>query len=508
MKNGNRFSSRPRVTVMGLGLHGGGLATARYLHGRGAVVTVTDLRSPEVLAPAVDQLPGDVRIVLGEHREEDFRDAALVVKNPAVPRTSPLLQLASAVTTDIAIFFSEWTHRLGDRRGPLIAVTGTKGKSSTASATEFVLKRAYEGTRLGGNITVSPLSFLDSLGPDDPVVLELSSFQLGDLRFCREFNRQQQHDRRESNRRGDLSDPMLFPRVDADVALITSIFPDHLDYYDSMEQYVADKTEIVRHLRHGSLCIVGCGDPWDGQFINALEPHSETSVVRLEEVMDLRDSVDTPVRNSEGEALLPLDLAVAGAHMRRNLTMAVLVARHLGVVPEEARTGAALFRGVPHRLENLGTRDGITLINDPAATIPEAALAAARSYSTPVVLITGGSDKGLDLDPLVEAGRIVAAGGGAIVLLAGTATNRLLPMLASHNLPVFGPETTFPAGFTRAVDVAKELQRRIEATTESAGETPAITILLSPGCASFGMFRNEFDRGDQFRILSKNFLQL
>ena len=230
--------SGARVTVMGLGIHGGGLASARFFAGRGARVTVTDLRSQRVLAEAMDQLREyDVRYVLERHEEEDFSGADLVIKNPAVAPSSPFLQRAREhvvpVETDLSVFFAL-------ARNPILAVTGSKGKSTTASAIAFVLSRVHAGTRLGGNITVSPLSFLDELSPDAPVVLELSSWQLGDL-----------------TGRG-----ILKPAVSA----FTVILPDHLDKYAGMADYVKDKKAIFLEQDPGQKAVFNLDDPWQRAF--------------------------------------------------------------------------------------------------------------------------------------------------------------------------------------------------------------------------------------------------
>lgn len=471
MENNDDLLHDLPVTVMGLGLHGGGLAAAQYLSDRGARVTVTDLRSERELAATVARLPGTIRLVLGEHREEDFNTAALVIKNPAVPRTSRFLRSARAVTTDIALFLAEWDRTVPDR-GSLVAVTGTKGKSSTAAAAAALLEEEYPGTKLGGNITISPLGFLDRLGPGDPVVLELSSFQLGDLAFCRRFN---------GTTGGQQLETALHPVVPADVAIVTSIFTDHQDYYRSMEAYVEDKAEILRSIVPGGLGLLGCGPEWRRPFLDAA---SHLSAVEIRTITE------------EEPGVLPASTAVAGRHMRRNLFMAALAAQHLGVPADRISARAATFTGVPHRLERLGSRENITIVNDTAATIPEAALAATEALPAPTVLIAGGSDKGLDTAPLVSAGRRVTEAGGAVVLLAGSATERLLPAMRIAGVPVTGPENSLRTAFLRSLEAAR---------ARATPTTPA-TILLSPGCASFGMFRNEFDRGDQFRELARAFI--
>ena len=161
--------------------------------------------------------------MLEKHEEADFTGADLVIKNPAVPPSSPFLQTAHrtgvAVETDLSVFLSL-------AKNPILAVTGSKGKSTTASAIAFGLARVFPEARLGGNITVSPLAFLDDLAPDAPVVLELSSWQLGDLKG-----------------RG-----LLTPAVSA----FTLILPDHLDKYPGMEEYVADKTAIFQEQGAGA----------------------------------------------------------------------------------------------------------------------------------------------------------------------------------------------------------------------------------------------------------------
>ncbi|MDR1948433.1 MAG: UDP-N-acetylmuramoyl-L-alanine--D-glutamate ligase, partial [Spirochaetaceae bacterium] len=242
--------SGQKVLVMGLGLHGGGLESARFFALRGAAVTVTDLRDETVLAPSIDKLrypgggPLPIRYVLGRHETGDFESADLVVKNPGVKPDSPFLRNCRRVETDISIFLAENPARLS-------AVTGSKGKSGTASAIHWALRRAREGgllpgtAWLGGNITLSPLSFLDRLGPEDDVVLELSSWQLGDLRGrCR-----------------GSGEALLKPRC----AVITAILPDHLDRYDDMETYVADKRIIYQGQDRRDATIAG-DDPWGRSF--------------------------------------------------------------------------------------------------------------------------------------------------------------------------------------------------------------------------------------------------
>ncbi|MDR3338117.1 MAG: UDP-N-acetylmuramoyl-L-alanine--D-glutamate ligase, partial [Treponema sp.] len=252
-----------RVVIMGLGLHRGGLESARYLAKRGALLTVTDLRDEKVLAPSIEKLEaalgttnaalstinavGDfkIRYVLGRHEEADFKNADMVIKNPGVRPDSPYILLARRIETDISLFLAANPARL-------LAVTGSKGKSFTASALHWALRKAREkgllagGAYLGGNITVSPLSFLDELGPADDVVLELSSWQLGDLRG-------------KSDLRGR-------PLLKARAAVLTAIMSDHQDRYGSMESYVDDKRLIYRG-QDASSATVAWDDDWGRSFL-------------------------------------------------------------------------------------------------------------------------------------------------------------------------------------------------------------------------------------------------
>lgn len=200
------------VTVMGLGLNGGGLASARFFAEHGAKeVIVTDMKIEADLAPSVTELRRypNIRFALGGHWVEDFNRVDVVIKNPGVKlEGNPYLAAARCIETDLSIFL-----RLSLSK--ILAVTGSKGKSSTVSALYYGLRQCGIQAFLGGNITVSPLTFLTETRADTPVVLELSSWQLGDLVQC----------------------PQLKPKI----ALITSIMPDHQNWYGSMERYVADK---------------------------------------------------------------------------------------------------------------------------------------------------------------------------------------------------------------------------------------------------------------------------
>ncbi len=425
-----------QVVVLGLGAHGGGVATARYCVEHGAHVCVTDLRSEVDLDASLRALAGlDIRYLLGRHDIDDISNADIVVKNPAVRRAAPVLSHARRIETDISLFLKR-------HRGPVIAVTGTKGKSTTASAIHHALTGTWPDARLGGNITVSPLSFADEVSPEAPVVLELSSFQLGDLWMT----------------------PRPAHGYPFSVSVITNLLPDHQDYYDSMDTYAADKALIFADQRPTDWVVIA----GDDEYCTGYTPRFADRTIRL------------PHPSYDPAAFVGLCTERA-AHARRNLYTAGVVASLLGVPADEIGARLADFPGVPHRLERVAFHNGISFINDSAATIQEATLAALDGFDGPVHLIAGGSDKGLPVDRFVD----IAARVASLHLLEGSATERIVAVLGGGSRRMTGPHPSLRAALRAATSAAR----------------PGDTVLLSPGCASFGMFRNEFDRGDQFRAL-------
>jgi UDP-N-acetylmuramoylalanine--D-glutamate ligase len=448
-----------KVTVMGLGINGGGLASALFFARRGAEVTVTDLRTREVLQGSIDSLRAfPVRYVLGRHEEADFTGADLVIKNPAVAPASPYLQAARRggvpIETDLSIFLSL-------SRSPLLAVTGSKGKSTTASAIAFGLARAFPGARLGGNITVSPLTFIDELDPDTPVVLELSSWQLGDLKGRR----------------------LLVPALSA----FTVILPDHLDKYQGMEEYVADKKAIFEEQGPGQKAVFNLDDPWQRDFpheTRAQPFHYSAGALPAASAGAWLDEERGSCRLAAGGAVETIleSARLPGIHNRMNLLCAGLTLRLFGVEAGAVRAALADFPGVEHRLEMFREWKGIRFFNDSAATIPHAVVQALKALPAPVVLITGGTDKNIDFSPLGE----VARAPRAIVLLAGTGTDKIRSVLDAQGVLYEGPLAT--------------LREAVEAgIAHAAAGGGGASILFSPGCTSFGMFANEFDRGRKFK---------
>ena len=446
-----------KVTIMGLGLHGGGLSSAVFFAERGAQVTVTDLRDRSTLKPSLEKLkPYTIGYTLGEHREEDFTKSDLIIKNPAIPRNSPFLKAAAArgvpVETDLSIF-------LGLVANPIIAITGSKGKSTASSALHHTLLSAYPHARLGGNITTSPLSFLPELKPADPVVLELSSWQLADL----------------------AGKGLLRPRI----SMVTSILPDHQDRYDSMEDYVADKKLIFREQGEKDYAIFNYQDPYQSPFAAQTRAKafffSDSPLPALTEGAFLERSAGWIRKKGKPEQLLDEELAIPGRHNRLNLLAAGLAASLFGLPAKKIRAALKGFPGIEHRLELFEHKKGLKFYNDSAATIPEATAAALKSLKPPIILITGGTDKELDFSTLMEVIHLA----DKIFLLAGSASEKMRKLFCKRGVAYAGPFDNLKETLIAAV----------------AGSQPGSSILFSPACTSFGMFLNEFDRGRKFKAL-------
>jgi len=460
-----------RALLIGLGLHDGGAGVVRYLVGAGAEVTVTDRRDETALAPSLDALAGlPVTYRLGGHEGIAVAEYDLVVRNPGVPGDAPLLVAARAAGVPVEM---EMTLFLAACSAPVIGVTGTKGKTTTTAWIGHVLRGWKPETVIAGNMGVSALDQLPQITPRTPVVLELSSFQLEAM-----------------GERG------LSPHI----AVFTNLSPDHLDRYPNFEAYADAKWAIASHQVAGDTLIVPdtrYADTTDDAGLAFLAARVQGAAAKVVPFGVLPPTVsgypdgawwieeqDTVLWQGAGRSYPvagPGQVSLPGAHNRVNAAAVAAAAFAAGVPVDAVRAGLASFRGVPHRYEDLGTVRGVRYINDTAATAPPAAVAALRTTVGPVVLLAGGSDKGLDFTEMVTAMQTAKA----IVLFAGARPTALATMLhdAGYTGPVVGPV----ASMTEAMDAARAFA--------VAGDT----VLLAPGTASFGVFQNEFDRGEQFR---------
>lgn len=448
---------------MGLGAFGGGVGAVQFLHQRGARLTVTDQRPPEQLREslaAVEATPPD-RWRLGGHEVADFRDAELIVVNPAVKRSHPMLAEAQAagvpLTSEMNLF---WQHN----PAPVTAVTGSNGKSTTTAMTASILRHAGERVWLGGNIGTSLLPLVDQIQPSDRVVLELSSFQLLDL------------DRLE---------------VSPAVGVVTNFSPNHLDWHRDLAEYRAAKQTLFRWQSSMDVAIVNGDDPdvaaWPCPAQRAEFRRGDPLVGPGIEFDPQRSMARLSWRDRNQEFPIAQWLRLPGVHNLENALAASLAAVATANVSLEAiQRGLEQYQPLPHRLQWVHTAGGCEFYNDSLATTPESAMLGLQAFDRPVVLLAGGYDKHVDLGAFARA---IAQRAKAVSLLGQTGPG-LGELVAAEGTStvVSPPHRDFRAAFDWAVSQA------------TAGDV----VLLSPGCASYDWFRNFADRGETFSTLARS----
>lgn len=472
-----------RVTVMGLGLNGGGSGIALWLMRHGAKVTVTDLKDQHALAPSMadlerafirDSQAGDKRLfhrftyILGQHREEDFRDTDMVIKGPGVPNGNAFIAIAEKagvpVETDVSLFFLLCPF-------PVIGITGTRGKSTTTSLIADMCRRHDRRAILGGNIRISVMDSLDKLIAGSakrgykapPIVLELSSWMLEGLEpHC----------------------------ISPTIGVITNVKPDHLNRYRNMAHYAATKVGIVRHQGKDDVAVLNADDARvtaaAKRTAAKLRWFSAKPLAKGRDGGFLKNG-NLMLRDEGRDVLLvPRNaLRIPGEHNVMNAITAAVAAHAAGIPLQHIRGAIRAFKGIPGRIETVAIKKGVTFINDTTATSPDGVIAALRalvdkSFKGNIVLIGGGTDKKLIFGDWAKEVRKQVE---HLVLFDGTATVKMEVVLKKAG------------GFKKMVG-ARNMAEAVRLAAELAKKGDI--VLLSPGCASFGLFINEFDRGDQF----------
>ncbi len=443
---GQEFAGRA-VTVMGLGLYGGGAAVTRFLLKRGAHVTVTDLRNEQQLAPTLKEL-GElpVRFVLGGHERADFKRADWIVVNPAVPRTSPLLAAAreagARITSEIALFLEHCPARIA-------AVTGTQGKSSTTNYLAQLMSHALPERRvfLGGNIGRSLLDDLGEMGARDLCALELSSYQLE----C-------------------LPEDLGRPREDSpiDVAVFTNILADHLERHGTPESYAKAKLRLLELLAPGAAVLL----PAEGMAV-AADPAPDLYALEHPSAA-LR--LDERGYSLDGELLAGHE---HDAHLkgfqRSNLHLALAAARLMGAPAERLSGAVAKLRGLPHRLDLVGRIAGRRLWDNGISTAPDSTISAIEALPMETTVMLGGQVKDIELAPLIACLSLRKAR----VLIFGAARSSWTARFEAEGL-----EVREASGPHEALDLALELGN---------GD-----LLFSPACSSFDAYPNVIARAEDF----------
>ena len=399
-----------KVIVMGLGLHGGGVGVANFFISQGAKVLITDLKTKSQLKESLAKLKTRSELtrsdlVLGKHRIEDFRNADLIIKNPDVPSNSKFLKIARGnkipIKSDIQLFFELCPAEI-------IGITGTKGKSTVSTLTAELLKEEYH-TVLAGNIGVSPLEFLDDIKKNSKVVLELSSFILEDL------------------------------QISPHIAVITNLFPDHLNRYKNFNEYTKAKKNIFKY-------------------------QDENDVLILNK--DLKNITSkSKIVYFDGE----------------NNSAAIAVAKEYKVPMKKIERVITTFKGVPHRQEFVADKKGVKYYNDTSATNPGSVKYALNKFEN-IILVAGGESKKLNYRALAKD---IQESVKHLILLPGSASD-----LIERDLK------KFPLHRVKSMKMAVKKASMLAEKGD--------TVILSPGAASFNLFKNEFDRGNQFKKEVKN----
>lgn len=440
--------------VLVIGLAKSGRASAMLLAGDGAVVTINDRKEAEQLnaedAEFLRRNP-KIRYVGGGHPAELVGpDTALVVKNPGVPLHLPPLQKAAElgvpVITEVELAF--WKIK-----APIVAITGTNGKTTTTALTGEIYKAGGFRTYVAGNIGLPLSAIANEVRPEDRVVAELSSFQLeGTICFR--------------------------PKI----STVLNITPDHLDHHKTMEAYREAKALIFTNQGGGDVCVLNADDPesYGLRHLPTCPVYLFSRKQEVEQGAFVRDGVII-LRDSRGEVPVCAvkDMAMPGAHNLENALAAALLSWLGGVLPAVIASVLQTFPGVANRLEYVRTLDGVDYINDSKGTNADASIKALEAFPQKKILIAGGYEKDADFS---DFARVVRKHASHVVLI-GQVAGRIAAALKA-------------AGFSQ-YSFAESLEDAVKAAQAKA--QPNDVVLLSPACASWDMFKDFEERGERFR---------
>lgn len=449
-----------KVLVVGFGVSG--VSVAKYMTKQGAKVTVTDVKQKSELTDSVNAC-ADLKIEyeLGKHNDASFRAAEMVIMSPGVPLNIKPLDGTREMNIPIT---NEVDLAAAALKEPLIAVTGTNGKTTTVTLIGEMFKADNRPVFVGGNIGKPLLDYLTEGTRADVVIAELSSFQLE-----------------------------LTQKVVPAVAVVTNVEPDHMDRYPTYEAYVAAKKRLLQACDKNSYVVLNYDNPvtqtfgldcvgrlmwitkqnplkiggefaenFNGCYYSASEKKIYAKIFGKEETYDVSK------------------IRVYGEHNKENFMAAICAARAVGVSPTAIQKTIDEFRGIAHRLEFVRKKDGVFLFNDSKATNPQSMLKAIGAFpANPIILIAGGKDKNFDFTPLAEVVRQRCK----LLILMGEAKEKMNRAIGDF------AETYLVGTFEEAVLLAFQKSRNGD------------IILLSPGCSSFDMFRNYEERGDYFKKL-------
>jgi len=438
------YKQSSRVAILGFGIEG--KSAADYLRTRG----ITDITVCDKNPSAEDKSQG-LKWQLGAGYLDNLTDYDIVIRSPGIPFATPEIQHAIRshvkVTSVTKLFFEKCPCRI-------VGVTGTKGKGTTCSLLYEILKKAGRDAYLGGNIGNSPLDFLNDLKENSIAILELGHGQTGDL------------------------------NIGPDIGIVLGVTEDHLDYHPDLEAYQASKHPILKSQKKDQKAIINIDYPGNKPFLKLSKGkkyHISThKSVRRGAYLYKKDLILKT--GFFPQKLMPkTEVALLGKHNLENVLPAALAAQLLGVDEKHIIETTKTFKGLPHRLEFIAEKNGIRFINDSFSTTPLTSMAAIRSFEEPIILIAGGSEKHADFTEWAQ----VAATRSNLheILLIGETAGRMLEALQK-------------AGYQNG-RMTKHLEGTFEFIKHNA--KPGDTVVLSPACASFDLFKNYKKRGEQFK---------
>ncbi len=437
--------------VLVIGIARSGIAVAKFLRGKGAEVTLTDIKDRQQLGSIVEDLErSDINLVLGQQPDIKREDISFIVVSPGVPLTIEPIQKAYRQAIPV---YSEVEIASRYAKAPIVAITGTNGKTTTTSLIGEMFENAGYKTFVAGNIGVPVIEKVEAFQKEDMIVAEVSSFQ---LETTKEFK----------------------PKV----SLILNITPDHLDRHGNLENYAEAKAKIFANQDSSEFTVLN----FDDQRVAALAKETKGKVIFfsrkhiLEEGVYVDDGQIIAKIHKVQQAICPInDVKIPGNHNLENALAAVAVGISQGlealVIADTLRT----FGGVSHRLEFVTETNGVKFINDSKGTNPDASIKALEAYPEPIVLIAGGKNKGSDFGEFADK---IKSKVKELVLIGQAA-----PQIR---------EAVENIGFTN-IHEAKDYPEAVKMAHQLA--SPGDIVLLSPACASWDMFNSYEERGDLFK---------
>lgn len=442
-----------KVAVIGCGVEG--VESVRFFSKHQAHVTLFDQKEEdEIDSILLSELKAvGCTLVFGRDAFSHLGKFDLVVRSPGIRKDTEFLQKAeeggAIVTSQTKLFFDLSPARI-------IAVTGTKGKGTTATLIYEMLKRAGKDTFLGGNIGVPPLSFLEKVTKDSVVVLELSSFQLHDL------------------------------TKSPHIAVMLMVVPEHLDYHKDLEEYIDAKRNLLRFQSASDFAVINR----DYIITNESDVYTDGKVFLVSREREVPEGTFIKdnaiwIRKDGGEKkIIDTDkILLVGKHNIENASAAAMAATLAGISFEDIKEVLSTFKGLEHRLELVREVNNIRYYNDSFSTTPETAIAAIESFTEPEILILGGSSKDSNFDELGKTIRL--AKNIKAIIGIGFEWERIKEAIGNPEQEIL------------MIDGATDMATVVQAASKIA--TSGDVVLLSPACASFGMFKNYKDRGNQFK---------